>query len=222
MKAFDSDDTIASKNNAVSEFLQSVATAIHSGSISVIERGLIINRLAKILSIDSKDISAEIHKNVARMQRNASFHVKNQKVVNTDLGKGLAAAAQREILEVLLNEPNLFENVKDFITVDAFNVPILGVIANILFDMLDTDPNFSLTDVLAKIESVEVAGVVVQLAQAGEEKGEFLSRLTGAANIINRHHTKKNKVGATEDQTQYLRGVCENTERKNPHNLGMI
>ena len=48
-----------------------------------------------------------------------------------DWGQGLYAAAQKEILEVLLNEPGLFHAVEQDITEDLFDVPILSRIASI-------------------------------------------------------------------------------------------
>ena len=71
-------------------------------------------------------------------------------------GRGLFATAQREVLEVLLNEPKLFEIVKKEITADLFDVPILRQIAAIMFETLNTNIDASLAEMLAKTESVEV------------------------------------------------------------------
>jgi hypothetical protein len=149
--------------------------------------------------------------------------VENQKAQSIDLGDGFFAVAQREILEVLLNEPKLFGIVKRKITAKVFDVPILRQIAAIMFEVLSINTEASLADILARAESVEAGSLIVELAQSGEQKGNFKSRLTGALDAVQRYQAKKKKSGikAVEDQTQFLRRFVESTEKQNPHNIGM-
>ena len=149
--------------------------------------------------------------------------MENQKVQRLDLGDGLAATAQREILEVLLNEPKLFEDVKQKITPEAFDVPILGKIASVLFETLGGGET-SLSAVLARIESVELGNAIAGLAQAGEEKGNFNLRLSGAIEVMQRRQSQKKKgeIKSTKDQKQFLRNACETASKRNPHNIGMV
>ncbi len=139
-------------------------------------------------------------------------------------GRVLFATAQREVLEVLLNEPKLFEIVKKEITADLFDVPILRQIAAIMFETLNTNIDASLAEMLAKTESVELGSSLVELAQAGEEKGNFQARLTGALDTIDRYQAQKknSRIETIEDQRQFLRKVYENTGKENPHNVGMV
>jgi hypothetical protein len=93
-----------------------------------------------------------------------------------------------------------------------------------LFDTLNADANASLTGILAKAESVEVSKALVELADAGEEKGNFEFRLTAALDVMlrNQAQKKKNTSAAAKDETQFLRSVCENTDKQNRHNIGMV
>jgi len=221
---FGSDDTLVDNRAAIEEFLQTIAMSLWAGNLAAIDRGLVVNRLSKIIGLDSKEINAELCRRIGRAAKTASYNVENQKVTSADLGQGLFATAQREILEVLLNEPKLFEIVRQKITAEVFDVPILKRIAAILFETLSTKADASLTEVLAKAESVELGGCFVELAQAGEKKGNFQSRLTGALDAFQRAQgqRKKSEIKATGDQAQFLRSVCENTGKENPHNVGMI
>ncbi len=224
---FGSDRTLVDSKAAIEEFLQTIATAIWSGNLSAIDRGLIVNRLSRIIGLDAKEINAELCRRIARAARTAGYNTENQKTQNADLGEGLFAIAQREVLEVLLNKPNLFELVKQKITADVLDVPILRQIAAILFELLcDAAPDADalLPAVLAKTESAEVSGLIVELAQAGEEKGNFQYRLTGALDAMQRYQQqrKKSELRPIEDQTQFLRRVCENIGKQNPHNVGMV
>ena len=224
LQTFSSDDTLAGKRAAIEEFLQTVATALWAGKLPAIDRGLIVNRLSKIIGLDTKEVSVELSKRLARITKTASYNAKEQKPQAVDWGHGLSATAQREILEVLLNEPKLFETVKEKITPDLFDVPLLKQAADVLFEALNTDSNASLAQILAKTESVELGNCIVELAQAGEQKGNFNQRLNDALDVLNRYQAQKKKgqLKTIKDQTQFLRCVYENTGKQNPHNVGMV
>ena len=223
VESFGSDETLIGKKAALEEFLQAIATSLWAGNLTAIDRGLIVNRLSKIIGAEPRELNAELARRIARAARTASHNAENQKTASSNLGEGLFAAAQREILEILLNEPKLLESAKQKITAELFDVPILKQIAAILFERLNTNAAVNLEEILAGVESAELSSVIVQLAQLGEEKGNFQSRLTGALDAVRRYQQqrKKSSIEAIEDQTQFLRRVCENTAKQNPHNLGM-
>jgi DNA primase len=222
--SFAGDNTLVASKAAVSEFLQTVATAVWAGNLAAIDRGLIVNRLAKIIGLTTEEINAELRRRIARTARAAAYNRDNQKPQNVDFGQGLFATAQREILEVMLNEPGLFELVKQKITADIFDVPIFKQIAPILFELLSTEPDAPLAALLAKVESIEVNSAIVALAQAGEEKANFQSRLIGALRTIQQCQAQRNKteINPIEDQRRFLQHFAENTAKENPHNVGMI
>lgn len=224
VNSFQNDNTLVDNKAAVEEFLQAVATAIQAGNLSAIDRGLIVNRLSKIIGLDSKQINAQLRKKHKTAERIASYNLENRQVRTVDLGQGFFAAAQREILEVLLNDHKLFETVRQKITLDYFDVPIFRQIAEILFDTLSNKPTASLAEVLARAESTEAGSLIVQLAQTGEEKGNFKSRLTGALDAIKRAQgqRKKSQIKAVEDQTKFLQRFSESTAKRDPHNIGMV
>lgn len=231
-ESFSRDETLAGRKSAIEEFLQTVATSLYSGNLTAIERGLIVHRLSKIIGLDSKEINAELQKRIGRAGRlhlpqaakTTSYNVENQKVRSVDLGEGLFAVAQREILEVLLNEPKLFEIVKQRITAGDFDVPVLRQTASILFETLSANPEISLAELLAGVESPEAGSLIAELAMSGEAKGNFESRLAGALDAIGQHQAQKRKgeIKAIEGQTQFLQRVLENTGKRNPRSTGMI
>jgi len=224
-ESFSKDGTLIDKKAAIDEFLQTIATGLWAGKLAPIDTGLIVNRLSKIIGAGPREINAELRRRIARVAKTAGYNRgRRQKLESVDLGEGLFAVAQREILEVLLNEPGLFDLVKQKITPETFDVPMLRQIAAILFETFSTEPKASLDTVLAKAESPEAGSVIVQLAQAGEEKGNFQSRLTAALKVMQRYQAQKRKseIKAVEDQTQFLQRFAENTVKQNPHNIGMV
>jgi DNA primase len=228
MAGFGGERTLVDSKSALEEYLQAIAAAFRSGNLSVVDRGLIVNRLSKVVGLSAKEINTELSKRLSTAQRNANYYggsnVENQKVSSIDLGKGLYAAAQREVLEVLLNEPDLFELARQKITAEDFDVPILSRIAALTFETLSAGPKVVLAAVLARAESVELGQCIVELAQAGEEKGNYRFRITGALEVMQRVQRKRRQIeiNAVKDQKEFLRSVCETTEKQNPHNVGMV
>jgi DNA primase len=209
---------------AVEEFLQAVATGISAGNLSAIDRGLIVNQLSRIIGLGSKEINAELRQRIRKAERSAANNRQRSDVEQVDFGRGLFAAAQREILEVLLNEPKLFEVVKQKIGLDVFDVPILSQIASLVFAMLSKEPNASLSDVLSQAESVTQANAIVELERTGREKKNFESRLAGALEAVEQHRNRqaKNGIQTTEDDREFLKRFSENSGRDNPRSIGMV
>ncbi len=224
VEKFGSDDTLAGRKEAIEEFLQTIATSLWAGYMPPLDRGMVLNRLSNIIGLGSKEINAELSKRVGRLAKTKSSTMEKQKVQSVDYGQGLFAIAQREILEVLLNEPQLFEVLKQKISVDDFDVPILRQIAAMLFEMLSTDINAPFETVLAKAETKELGQCLAELAYAGEQKDNFKSRLVGAVEVLQQYQAqkKKNELKATKDQTEYLRCVGADAAKQNRHNPGMV
>ncbi len=227
-ESFSTDGALVDKKAAIEEFLQTIATGLWAGKLAPIDRGLIVNQLSQIIGLGSKEINAELRKRITRVAKAATYPdttgSKTQGVQPVDFGQGLFAAAQREILEVLLNKPELFETVSRQITTETFDVPMLKQIATMLFETLSAEPGASLKAILAKAESPQAGSAIVELAQAGQEKANFQSRLTGALDAVQRYQAQKKKteIKAIEDKTQLLQHLAENTVKQNPHNIGMV
>jgi len=221
---FATDDTLVGKKSAIDEYLQTIATDLQAGKIHDIDLGLRVNQISKIIGLDSRQINAELNNRMKRAQRAVRYENGSENVPDVDYGQGRFAAAQREVLEVLLNEPKLYETVKQKITADVFDVPILEQVASILFETLDSDINALLNEILARIESVALGNCIMELAAAGQEKGNFESRLSGALSAIERHETMKQDglIENNEDQIEFLRRVYDSKGKTNPHNAGMV
>ncbi len=220
VEKFGSEDTLAGKRAAIEEYLETIGVGLAAGKIPAIDFGLRVNQISKIIGLDGKQINAELNRRIRRAARTASYEQRRQDRPGIDYGQGLFAAAQRELLEVLLNEPGLYASVRRKITAAAFDVPILREVAAILFEALEADPDVSLSRILARTESVQLGRCVTELEQAGQEKGNFKSRLAGAMAAMQRYQTQGQaaRVRTAEDQRQYL----ENKRRENRHSVGMV
>jgi len=235
---FAGDDTIAGKRAALEEYLQAIAIGFSAGNISPVETGIIVNRISSIVGLDKKQINRELNTRITRAARSASYGAENQKVTAIDLGQGLFAAVQKEILEVILNEPRFYKQIKGKIKPDDFDVPLLKQTAQLLFQMCDTTPDVTLDRVLASAESIELAMCITDLAQAGDEKGNLEKRLNDALAVF-AHYAPKAAPPPTgpdparsadpdacpesrqKNEKDFLKRIYENARKDNPHNIGM-
>lgn len=220
---FDGDDTLAGRRAAVDEYLQTIATGMQAGNIPVLDVGLRVNQISRIIGLDGREINVELNRRMRRAERTANYDRPERVAAKVDYGHGLVAAAQREVLEVLLNEPERFEDVRGKITAESFDVPILGQVAAILFEALAENGEATLSTVLARTESVELGNCVMELAAGGELKGNYGKRLAGALGTMERCRTtiENGQAESAEDPKEFLRKAREQAG-KNRHNVGMV
>ena len=88
-------------------------------------------------------------------------------------------ALESEILEVLLGDASLFPQIKSLVTPTFFENEALREVAGHLFRAYEENPEIGISEILARIESVEIAQRITTLAQEGGDKGNFGARLEG-------------------------------------------
>jgi DNA primase len=224
-ETFASSDTLATRKTALDEFLQAIAIGTASGTLPVAESGAFVHKVARIIGLSAKDLYGELEGRKQRVRGSSASDARptdgSQAV---DWGQGLYAAAQKEVLEVLLNEPGLFHAVDQSIREDLFDVPILRQVASVLFEVIRSEEDFTINRVLAHAESPELARGIVELQQIGEGKGNYHPRLVDALAVLHRHKertagdVRTNKAGPGVDVAEISRG---RPGRQNPHSIGL-
>jgi len=219
---FQDDETLTGRKAALEEFLQTVATSLWTGKLGAIERGLIVNRLTKMIGLDTREIDTLLNQRMRALSRAEQSVSEPTSKAETQFPEGVSSAAQREVLEVLLNEPGLFQEVKEEVNIESFNVPVLKRIAEALLELIQTKESAADVDLLARIESVDVAQFVAELMHVGQQKGNYRTRLRGALDVLCRTQGP-GRVGITElnDPGELLKSATHNARTGNRHNLGM-
>ena len=193
--------TIAGKKQAVDEYLDAVAIAISAGNLSHIERGLYINRISSIVAIDAKDINEELNRRIGRTKTASAYSgAADDSHTPLDLGEGLSANAQREILEVLLAEPLLFDDVKEKISPEDFDVPALNKTAQAIFRTLPVKPQAGVQDICGFVEESNLAGLIIKLEDDSQKKGNFKKRLDDALRALLQERQKTQSVVKPGDE----------------------
>jgi len=193
--------TIAGKKQAVDEYLDAVAIAISAGNLSHIERGLYINRISSIVAIDAKDINEELNRRIGRTKTASAYSgAADDSHTPLDLGEVLSANAQREILEVLLAEPLLFDDVKEKISPEDFDVPALNKTAQAIFRTLPVKPQAGVQDICGFVEESNLAGLIIKLEDDSQKKGNFKKRLDDALRALLQERQKTQSVVKPGDE----------------------
>ena len=216
---FGKSDNLTDRRRATEEFLRTISMAIKGGTVDAIMQGLIINRLARILQIRPEDIRREIERRSVSAGRAVINTIDNAKVAKIESGSGFGQKAQEEIIEVVLNEPRLFESAARKIKADDFDVPVLKELWQLIEKTLAGNAEFSLTDLLAQTESKDVSGLVVKLSDNGQDIETLKRRLTGAVIAIEEYNSKKlsQKTKALDDeQLRKMSSAGAKPDRRNP------
>lgn len=223
-KAFESDDSLAGRRAVLNEFLQAIATGLAANNLPLLDSGLIVNRLSKIIGLTARQINADLSKRMGRAAQTLPRPDRGQRATEkADWGQGLYAAAQREILEVLVNEPDLFHRHGPRLSLDLFDVPLLRQMAGLLWDALRAEKSFSLSAVLAGTESVTLAESLVELQAEGERKGNYASRLGDALEVLSRRDQRLRDLSANraDKRADSIEGHEESPVPENRHSIGM-
>jgi hypothetical protein len=198
--------------------MDNIATAISSGNLSVVETGLIvINRLSTLIKLDAKEIHNELKRRASRARTASSYSAQaDNSHTPLDLGEGLSANAQREIIEVLLAHPSMFDDVKDKLSPQSFDIPALQLIAQAVFQTLSDQPRAALSVMCSAVEDPQIAGLMTTLEHDGSQKGNFAKRLTDALAALEQSENQKNKIAAGKGDSVL------DVSKENRRNMGMI
>jgi DNA primase len=218
-------DNLSDKRTVTEEFLRSVSAALLGGRIDVLSRGMMVNKLSKIIGLSSEQINRELGRLSGRVGRSQSYSVQNQKVVSGDLGDGFFTA-QEDILEVLISEPELFSQVAGRVKAEDFKHPVLRQIAEVVFDALQKSQRPTISQLLTRFESVEAGSMITDLAFSEAKKGENKERLEKAVAVVEEYLKNdlrdRIKAGLKDNETETLRRVIKTLPRTNKRNPGML
>jgi DNA primase len=212
-------DTLTQQTAATREFIKTMASAMRSGKLDHITRGLIVNRVAGLTGLSPRQLEEEVSAQISALSRSASYKVANSRVVSLDLGQGWKAKAEQEVIEVLLNDLSLIPLATERLSAGDFGVQALGQIAGELFAAGQTGQNLSVVDIVSRIESPETASLVVRLQEEGEKKGNLRARLVDALKAM--LDSGRNANSQIDDETQRLRAVASAARMRNLRNVGM-
>jgi len=172
------------RRRAIEAYLQELSGWLGRGAIGPIEMGLLLNQLSKVLSVPAEDL----HRQLGRMTKRSGGRSSVSPAVNgtspegDTAGKGANARqeALRQIMEVLLNEPEHYPAVAGHLDQSVITDPALSAVAGELVRMLESGEPFRLDELIGRLESAAYGRLVTDLQARGERRGGYAAVIKGA------------------------------------------
>ncbi len=223
-------ENLADRTEAIRQFLQIAAVAFESRKMDSVSRTVVIGRLSELLKSPHSRIEEEVAK-IQKQRRRSGQKDPSEKPqdVPQDFQRRHLMQSQREILEVLLYEPGLYNLAADRIQLSDFQSdPALREIAEILLETLAQGIEPEPTRLYGQIESAETAKLLSQLESVADQKGDSQLRLEKAVEVLEKFRletqTEELKSPVVAEDDDYLKRKLEMYARNggNPRTGGIV
>lgn len=180
----ENEDTVNGRKRAVEEFLKLVAQSLNRSGVDAISRGFMLNHVTKLVEMPAQ----QVHARVSHLQNRGSQGWGAQQQQRPEMvAADSCVNAQREILEVLLNRPDLFKLVREAIAgPEEFKDELHRSIAQRLWDYYEKGGQGPLSEILGMCESTHLCNIITDMAVGGESRGNYENTLAGALGRLRR------------------------------------
>jgi DNA primase len=178
-------ETGPDRRRAVEEFLGLVAGLSDFGDCDPIQRGLMLNQVGKLLGLPIEEVNRQLR--IAARRTPAPRRQDGPVGVEAEgRPRSAAAAAMRNILEVLLNEPEHYGAATPVFDPELLPDHDGREIARAVQVTLEEGSELSLPVLISTFDSVQTAGLITRLQLAGEKRGNYAATVEGAVACLTR------------------------------------
>jgi len=171
---------LASRRAVVEDFLRIVVTSTSYDAIDEIRRGQLAQHIAHMLNIPAPDLQQQMRRMAKHLSRAGAQNARAARgAVESWAPEAAAGQAERELLEVLVNMPDMFDMAAERIDWQDFQDPNLRQLAARVW-ALGQDHRLSLEDLLADEDLLGLGGLLTDLSAAGEKMANYEATLHGA------------------------------------------
>jgi len=198
---------LADRRRAVEDFLRLVAQSAAYGAIDEVRRGQLAQHIAHMLNIPAADLQQQMRRLTRTMPRGSTSSPSRAAAMEP---AATGTDAQRQVLEVLLNQPDLFAQAAEKISPEDFFDPVLRRIAQAVWSAAGAG-SLRIDELLARQELSPLAGLLVELAGGGERRGNYEQTLAGAvADLVYRRGRRElQQMRSSELSDDSLRAINE-------------
>ena len=175
----DAGDNLADRRRIIEGFLQMIVNSTSYGAIDEVRRGQLAQHIGHMLNVSAADLQQQMQR-LARRTTTRSQTPTPARSLSAD-----APLAERHVVEVLLNAPQLFDHAAERIDPADFTDEALGTIARHIWQKA-ANGHLHLDELLANEQMTALGPVVTELLAAGEHRGNYEATLTGAVDEIAR------------------------------------
>ncbi len=170
----------AEQNRLIEDFLKLIVTSETFGAIDPIKQQNLAQHIAHVLNIPAMDLQLQMR----RLRRGVILPTKPAQSANgSSTAQGVHGNPQRQILEVLLDDPDLFDDAAERIDPSHFTDAMLRTIAQWVWQK-GNEGRLSLEELLATQELASLQPAIVEMSLAGHRRGNHEQTLRDAVNLI--------------------------------------
>ncbi len=193
----DGADNPTERNRLIDEFLNIVVTSGAYGAIDETRRSSLAQHIAHIVNIPAIDLQQKMRQ-MGRTIRPSHTQTQNAPQTGAVRGTvGVSGNPEREILEVLLDNPELFDDVAERIDPNFFHDAMLKAIAERIWDM-GLAGKLTLEDLMGREDMTSLGATLSEMALSGEKRGNHEKTLSDAVAAILDREEKRNYLQLKE------------------------
>lgn len=212
----------AERNRVIEDFLTFIVASGSYGAIDETRRAGLAQHIAHIVNVPAIDLQQQM-KRLGRRRPPAHPAAQETSLNPAQVGAvvgipaGAAGNPERNILEILLDQPELFDDAAERIDPEHFNDAILRAIAHRVWDK-GHQGQLSLENLLAMEELAGLAPVLTELSIAGQQRGQHAETLAEAVTKILDRHDKADleSMKRSELDDDQLRQLQERFRKTDP------
>jgi len=174
----------AAKRAAIEQLLRAVAACAAFGQVDAIQRGLVVTRLANLLSVPAEQLAYQLQRLRRRLPLRTRYAGGDSFASPLPEPQSATEAAYRELLEVLLAEPGYVAAVKDLVKPAEFSPQPLDRIAGLVWKCFEELGEFTLAELLGYCPDAGLSDVITELQASGVRRGNFARTVEDAIRCI--------------------------------------
>ncbi len=198
---------LADRHRLVEEFLNFVVSSAAYGVIDEVRRGQLAQHIAHLLNVPAADLQQQMRRLARRIARSSQARGEpaQQQYVPSH-----AALAERQLLEVLLNRPELFDQAAEKLAPEDFTNEQYRRVAERVW-LAGSAGRLNLEELLASEELAELAALLADMATAGERRANYEPTLRGAAEhmLYRRRQRRTEELKTSGEGEEALRELLE-------------
>jgi len=200
-------DNLSERRRVLEEFLSLVVSSAAYGAIDEVRRGQLAQHIAHLLNIPAADLQQQMRRLARRIAR-GSGRPDDAAVHGRYEGRG--AVAERHLLEVLLNRPDLFDQAAERLDPKDFTDEQYCKIASRVW-AAGASGGANLDELLADEETTALGGLLTHLAAEGERRGNYEQTLAGAVQnmLYRRQRRELDDLRASPTSDEALRELSQ-------------
>jgi len=178
-------DSLQSRRRAIDELLRAVAACDPFGRVDAVQRGMVLARLAGMLSVSVEELGRELQRHRRRRSYGGTCgQEKGRAVRGMPVPSSAYEAAVRELLAVLICEPGYIGGIKDLVDPGRFEGEVYRRIGNHLWRAYSELGEFNLRELLSTVEEEDLGDIITELYDEGLSRSNFAETVEEAVRCI--------------------------------------